>query len=412
MIAQGFVHGARGGLVSASVPAARIGDAVTIATKPEPIGGRICAVDGARATVCVYDADAGIARGALVRAEPSAGKLALGTCALGRAVDARGRPLDGGPLPEGRRVALATVPPRPSERVAVIEPFWTGVRAIDALLVLGRGARVGIFGSPGAGKSTLLEAIVCGARCDAVVVGLIGERGREARRWIDARIAHATIVCATSDRPAAERVRAAAVACAQAAALRERGLHVLLVLDSLARVAAASREIAVAAGESVGRGGYPPSVFADLARLVEIAGATHGGSITMIASVLGDGDDRDPVSDAARSLLDGHVVLSRQLADAGRFPAIDVLASSSRTMSQVTTAAHLRAEAAVRRALSLLERTDDARRIGIEPNDPYSQCVLACQDSIEALLRQDGVASDPAATLAMLDAVVAALGAD
>jgi type III secretion protein N (ATPase) len=285
------------------------------------------------------------------------------------------------------------------------------VRAIDALLVLGRGARVGIFGSPGAGKSTLLEAIVCGARCDAVVVGLIGERGREARRWIDARIAHATIVCATSDRPAAERVLAAAVACAQAAALRERGLHVLLVLDSLARAAAASREIAVAAGESVGRGGYPPSVFADLARLVEIAGATHGGSITMIASVLGDGDDRDPVSDAARSLLDGHVVLSRQLADAGRFPAIDVLASSSRTMSQVTTAAHLGAEAAVRRALSLLERTDDARRIGIEPNDPYSQCVLACQDSIEALLRQDGVASDPAATLAMLDALVAALGA-
>ena len=205
-------------------------------------------------------------------------------------------------------------------------------------------------------------------------------------------------------------MRAATVACAQAVALRERGLHVLLVLDSLARVAAASREIAVAAGESVGRGGYPPSVFADLARLVEIAGATQSGSITMVASVLGDGDDRDPVSDGARSLLDGHVVLSQQLADAGRFPAIDVLASSSRTMSQVASAAHRRAAATVRRALSLLERTDDARRIGIEPNDPYSQCVLAHQTSLEALLRQDAVASDPASTLAMLDGVATVLG--
>ncbi len=409
MIAHGRVLGARGGLVSASIPGARIGQFVEVSTAAEAVPGRICAVDGARAVVAVFGAGAGVARGARVRAQPFAGTCALGTCAFGRALDARGRALDGGPAPQGRRVAIAPTPPAPNERVAITVPFWTGVRAIDALLALGRGARVGIFGAPGAGKSMLLEAIVRGSRCDAVVVGLIGERGREARRWIDARVAHATIVCATSDRPATERVRAAALACAQAAALRERGLHVLLVLDSLARIAAASREVAVAAGESVGRGGYPPSVFADLARLVEIAGETTAGSMTMIASVLSDGDERDPVSDAARSLLDGHVVLSEQLAAAGRFPAIDVTASSSRTMEHVASAGHRRAAAAVRRALALLDRIDDARRVGIEPADSYSQCVLACEEALEVLLRQDGAASDPATTLAALAGVAASL---
>ncbi len=409
MIAQGLVLGARSELVSASIPGARIGQFVEVSTAAEAIPGRICAVDGARAVVAVFGAGAGIARGARVRTQPFAGTCRLGTCALGRALDARGRPLDGGPIPQGLRVALAQTPPAPNERVAVTVPFWTGVRAIDALLALGRGARVGIFGAPGAGKTVLLEAIVRGSRCDAVVVGLIGERGREARRWIDARIPHATIVCATSDRPAAERVRAAALACAQAASLRERGLHVLLVLDSLARIAAASREVAVAAGESVGRGGYPPSVFADLARLVEIAGETTAGSMTMIASVLSDGDERDPVSDAARSLLDGHIVLSAQLAAAGRFPAIDATASSSRTMEHVASAGHRRAAAAVRRALALLDRIDDARRIGIEPADSYAQSVLACEDALERLLRQDGVSSDPATTLAALAGVAASL---
>jgi type III secretion protein N (ATPase) len=272
------------------------------------------------------------------------------------------------------------------------------VRAVDALLTLGRGARVGIFGAPGTGKSTLVESIVAGCTADAVVVGLVGERGREARRWIDARNGRTTVVCATSDRPASERARAAIVAAAQAGALRERGLHVLFVLDSLARVAAAWREIAVAVGESAGRGGYPPSVFADLARLVEVAGATACGSITMVASVLSDGDDRDPVSDAARSLLDGHIVLSPDLANAGHFPSVDPLHSASRTMASVILPAHRRAAHAVRGALALLERTEDARRLGIESSDARTQRAAAEAGQIDAFLRQDAPA-DPAETL-------------
>ena len=171
-----------------------------------------------------------------------------------------------------------------------------------------------------------------GCTADAVVVGLCGERGREAQRWIERRDARTTVVCSTSDRPAKERIACVEVAFAHADALRDRGLHVAFVLDSLARFAAALRETATARGESVGRGGYPASVFAQLARFVEIAGPLRGGSITLIATVLSDGDDRDPVSDAARSLLDGHLQLSPRLAAAGRFPAIDVPASASRTM--------------------------------------------------------------------------------
>ena len=234
-------------------------------------------------------------------------RLFLGTCALGRAIDAFGAPLDGGPPLLGRTVALALRAPRPNEREPIERPLWSGVRVLDALLTFGRGARLGIFGPPGAGKSTLVESIVDGCAADAVVVGLAGERGREAQRWIARLDERTTIVCATSDRPASERIAAAAVAIAQARALCDRGLHVLFVLDSLARVAAAAREIAVAAGESVGRGGYPPSVFATLARYVECAGALRCGSVTLVATVLSDGDERDPVSEAARSLLDGHI---------------------------------------------------------------------------------------------------------
>ncbi|HEY5425499.1 MAG TPA: EscN/YscN/HrcN family type III secretion system ATPase [Candidatus Tumulicola sp.] len=389
MIARGVVLGARGGFVEACLPGARVGDGVSVAATPEPAAGHVCALDAARVFIAMHAAIGGIARGTPVRSDPWVRTTALGSCALGRAIDARGRPLDGGPPLRGRRVAIAPASPSPHDRAPVREPFWTGVRVLDGLLTIGRGARVGIFGAPGVGKSTLLESIAGGCSADATVVGLIGERGREAQRWIDARDARTTVVCATSDRPAAERVRATHVAMAQAAALRARGLHVLLVLDSLARLAAALREIAVAAGESVGRGGYPPSTFAELARLVEVAGPLRAGSITLIASVIDDGEDRDPVSDAARSLLDGHVVLAPRLAEAGRFPAIDVPASASRTMALVARAPHVRAARVIRRALALLDRVEDARRLGIDPVDAPSRRAMAIEGRLEAFLRQD-----------------------
>jgi FliI/YscN family ATPase len=339
--------------------------------------------------------------------------LDLGTCALGRAIDSLGLPLDGGQPLRGRRVLLDVRSPRPNERRPIASPFWTGVRTLDALLTVGRGARIGVFGPPGTGKSSLIESIVAGCRCDAVVVALAGERGREAQRWIATRTPRMTVICATSDRPARERIAAASAALAQASALRERGLHVLLVLDSLARVAAALREAGVAAGQTTGRGGYPPSVFAELARLVEVAGAVAKGSITLVATVLGDGDDRDPVSEAARSLLDGHIVLSLRLAESGRFPAIDVPASTSRTMDLVAEEAHMRAAARLREAIAHLQRLDDARALGIEPSDRIGRAAVAAESQIERFLRQGRDAANPEESIGELIAIAALLdGAD
>jgi len=338
-------------------------------------------------------------------------RLDLGTCALGRAIDANGSPIDDGPALRGRSVSLELRLPRPNERAPIATPLWTGFRVVDGLLTIGRGARVGIFGAPGSGKSVLLEAIAGGSTADAVVVALVGERGREAQHWIARRTETMTIVCATSDRPACERVAAAQVAVAQADALRERGLDVLLVVDSLARIAAATREIAVGSGEATGRGGYPPSVFAQLARLVEVAGALRKGSITLIATVLNDGDERDPVSDAARSILDGHIALSARLAQYGRFPAVDVLASASRTMEQVVEPAHLRAAARVRHALAVLDRVEDARALGIESGDRATRAAIEAEPRLESFLRQ-GSAADCNATLSQLVALAGLLGDD
>ncbi len=337
-----------------------------------------------------------------MRLTPPPRTLDVGTCALGRAIDACGAPLDGGPALRGRRVAIEPRAPLPSERAPIAQPLWTGIRVVDGLLTIGRGARVGIFGAPGSGKSVFVETVVRGCVADAVVVGLVGERGREAERWIAQRDDRATIVCATSDRPANERVAACHVAVAHARALRERGLDVVLVVDSLARVAAALRELRVAAGESTGRGGYPPSVFAELARLVEVAGQLHAGSITLFATVLADGDDRDPVSEAARSLLDGHITLSMRLAECGRFPAVDVLRSTSRTMDAVVPEDHLRGAASLRRAMALLDRAEDARALGIEPADRVTRVAIAAESRIESFLRQANKSSLPEETRSML----------
>jgi len=328
--------------------------------------------------------------------------LSLGTCAFGRAIDAYGRPLDGGPALRGRRIALELHAPKPGERRAIAAPLWTGVRAIDGLLTIGRGARVGIFGAPGAGKTMLIESMLYGCAADASVVALVGERGREAREWIEHRNDRTTVVCATSDRPAPERVAAARLAVVQANALRERGLHVLLVIDSLARFAAALREIAIGRGESAGRGGYPPSVFAEMARVVEVAGPTREGSITLVATVIGDGDDRDPVSEAARSFLDGHFALSLKLAESARFPAVDVPASASRTADAVAGDEHLQAARRVRRAIALLDRLEDARSLGVDPGSPEARAAIAAEDRLESFLRQGRAPSQSFETLAAL----------
>lgn len=405
MTARGSVISAGGGVIAAHLPRVSVGDGVRIARAGGDVAGVVTAVEQHRALIAAHDAVDGIGAGDAVWCDPAALAMPLGTMMLGRALDARGEPLDQGPAVRGRARSIAIAAPQPCERRAVNAPFWTGIRCVDALLTIGRGARIGIFGPPGCGKSTLLHLLMRGAYADAVVVGLAGERGREAEEWTRLCPRHASLVCATSDRSAAERVHAARVAMAQADALRSRGLHVLLILDSLARFAAALREVALASGQSVGRGGYPPSVFADLARFVEIAGNVRRGSITLIATVLSDGDERDPVSEAARSLLDGHIALSPRLAQAGRFPAIDLPGSTSRTMCEVVDAAHEADAQIARRAAAELAQTQDARSLGIMPAEPFALSAVAAEPHLEALMRQGKQPVRPAESLSALTGV-------
>ena len=402
MIAYGSVLSARSGSVEARIAGAAVGDGVRIVARTGVVNGTVVALNANRVLVAAHGSIDGVAAGDTTMLDRSSRDLPLGTALLGRSISADGAPLDGGVPPRGRHCSALVCPPPPCERRAVTEPLWTGVRAIDALLTLGRGARLGIFGPPGTGKSTLLQMLVEGADADAVVIALVGERGREAESWMQAISAHTSIVCATSDRSAAERVRAAEVAMAQACALGKRGLHVLLIVDSLARYAAALREVLLSAGEPVGRGGYPAGVFAHLARYVEAAGATREGSVTMLASVLSDGDERDPVSDAARSLLDGHLQLSPAKARAGCFPAIDVPASVSRTMPAVTDAGHREDAGILRLAISALAQSEDLRAAGIAPADPAVQRAAHIEAAIEAFLRQRYGSEPSSATLSSL----------
>ncbi len=398
-----------GETILAALPGARIGNGVRVRSARGMLAGEVAALERSHVAIVPFGSLAGVAVGDRVELDESARGAPLGFAALGRALDAAGSALDSGGIFAASGCPVERIALEPRDRRTIAEPFWTGVRALDGLLTIGRGARVGFFGAPGAGKTTLLESIASDARADAVVLGLVGERGREAQAWIERCNARTTIVCATSDCSASERVRAADVAMAQARLLRERGLHVVLIVDSLARYCAALREQRVALGEAVGRGGYPPSVWAELARFLECAGNAHDGSITLLATVLSDGgDEREPLSDAARSLLDGHVVLSNALARAGHFPAIDVLASASRTMDAVIDHGHLADARALRAALALLAQTKDARELGLAAATPALEAAVGAEPAIDAFLRQR-TPSSPAEMRHDLRAVAARL---
>lgn len=392
MIARGSgcVVRTLGETLLAALPGARVGDGVRIRSASSTLCGEVASVDRARVSIAPFGSLTGVAVGDRVEIAPDALHFPVGFAPLGRALGAAGHPIDGGKAFAGTRARIdRTGAPVPAERDAIRVPFWTGVRAVDGLLTLGRGARVGFFGAPGAGKTTLLETIAAGARGDAVVIALVGERGREAQAWCARLDRRTTIVCATSDRSAAERVRAADAAMAQAEHLRAAGLHVVLIVDSLARYAAALRERHVALGEPVGRGGFPPGVWSAFARYLERAGNGARGSITLLATVLSDGaDEREPVSDAARSLLDGHIALSSALARAGHFPAIDVLDSTSRTMASVVSIDHARDARAVRCALALLAQTEDARAVGLAADEPALRAAVSAAPAFESFLRQ------------------------
>jgi len=316
---------------------------------------------------------------------------------LGRVLDGLGRPLDGGPALHSRERRQARIEaPDPMRRPAIDEPLQTGVRVIDGLNTIGRGQRLGIFAGSGVGKSTLLGQITRGTDADVVVVALVGERGREVGGFVrevlgEEGLKKSVLVVATSDRAPIERYMAPFVAVTFAEHFRDQGLSVLLVMDSVSRFALAAREIGLAAGEPPTVRGYPPSFFATVPKLVERMGRTERGSITGLLTVLVDGDDpNEPVADTLRGLLDGHIVLSRELAQSGVFPAVNVLHSLSRLMPALVGEPHSRAAGFVRACLAAWRDGKDLVEIGAyKPgSNPRLDVALARLEAIQAFLRQ------------------------
>jgi flagellum-specific ATP synthase len=325
-------------------------------------------------------------------------QIEVGPALMGRVLNALGEPIDdGSPLAVSQALPLEGVMRSPLDRVAIRTPLGTGIRVIDALLTVGRGQRVGIFGGSGVGKSTLIGMMTRNTEADVTVVGLVGERGREVGEFLEDSLggegrARSVVVVSTSDQSPLMRMRAALAATTIAEYFAAQGKHVLLVLDSLTRFAMAAREIGLAAGEPPTNKGYTPSVFNRLAKLIERAGQFRVGSITAFYTVLMEGDDQqDPLVDAVRALLDGHVVLSRTLAAEGWYPPIEVLDSISRLMPVVTQPVHREQAALMRKLMAVYARSEDLVRIGAyKPGaDPDLDRALRARETMRAFMTQD-----------------------
>jgi flagellum-specific ATP synthase len=353
---------------------------------------------GASGTVCLpLGGTHGLRVGAQVRATGAALQISVGRELTGRVLDGLGRPIDGGPsLRHLPTVSVENSAPNALQRSLVDRQVGLGVRALDALVPCGRGQRVGIMAGSGVGKSTLLSMIARGTDASVNVIALVGERGREVREFLEndlgpEGLARSVVVIATSDAPPVERLRAAFVATRIAEWFRDAGEDVVLMMDSLTRVAMAQREIGLSAGEPPATRGYPPSVFAVLPRLLERAGPGVTGSITGLYTVLVEGDDlQDPIGDTARSILDGHIVLSRRLATSGHYPSIDVLESLSRVAPAITDATQRQDATTLRRLLAAHRDVRELVEIGAYAagSSPDADRALALMPQLEAFLRQ------------------------
>ena len=313
----------------------------------------------------------GVRVGARVHATGEALSVPVGMGLLGRCLDGLGNPMDSlGPLDSSGRYPMAGLPPNPLKRTMIEAPLVTGVRAIDGMLTLGQGQRMGIFAGSGVGKSTLLGMIARNCQADVNVIALVGERGREVREFIendlgDEGLRRSVLVCATSEQPALVRIKCALAATAIAESFRDAGKSVLLMMDSVTRFAMAQREVGLAIGEPPSTKGYTPSVFALLPKLMERAGNGEKGAITALYTVLVDGDDtNEPIADASRSILDGHIVLSRKLTGRGHYPPIDVMQSLSRTMPMVCSADQMEQARDIRETLATYHDIEDLVSIG------------------------------------------------
>jgi flagellum-specific ATP synthase len=394
---SGQVAEVRGLSVTVRGVPARVGDIVLIGSDRRT-PAEIVAVQNETATCLPLGAITGIGAGDEVIGTGRPMTVSVGEGLLGRVLDGLGRPLDGSRLPTGlARVSVDATPPDAMTRNRVSSPLPLGIRAIDTLTPVGRGQRMGIFAGSGVGKSSLLSMITRGTQAEVTVLALVGERGREVREFLEDDLGpeglrNAVVVVATSDQPPMVRLRAAFVATRIAEWFRDTGREVLLMMDSVTRLAMAQREIGLSAGEPPTTRGYPPSVFAMLPQLLERAGASATGSITGLYTVLVEGDDHnEPIADTARSILDGHLVLDRKLANAGHFPAIDVLASVSRVVNAITTGEQRDLARETRRLMDARRDVKELVEIGayVQGTNPDADRAIALWPAVEGFLRQD-----------------------
>ncbi|MEV6849961.1 FliI/YscN family ATPase [Actinoplanes sp. NPDC051411] len=396
-LARGKVVGAVGLRVTVSGLEARVGDLLRLGDGPGGVLAEVAALDGDRLSCLPLGPIAGLSAGTPAVSTGGPLRVAVGPDLKGRILDGLGRPMDDGPPLRGELVGIDAAPPSAMDRQLVDVPMPLGVRVLDTLVPCGRGQRIGIFAGSGVGKSTLLSMITRGTSAELNVVALVGERGREVREFIEhdlgpEGLSRSVVVIATSDTPPLVRLRAGAVATRIAEYYRDEGMDVLLMMDSVTRAAMAQREVGLSVGEPPATRGYPPSVFAMLASLLERAGPGARGSITGLYTVLVEGDDHnEPIADAARSILDGHIVLDRKLATAGHFPSVQALDSISRVANKITTREQRSDATELRRLMAAHREVRELVEIGayVPGTNPEADRANAIWPQITAFLRQD-----------------------
>ncbi|EAM8777105.1 FliI/YscN family ATPase [Salmonella enterica] len=395
VIPVGYLTEVNTTVLKAYLPWAHLGELCYIGA--QRLLAEVVSLQDGYACLSLFDIAVGLRCGTSVVASGAEYQIAVGDFLLGKTLDGLGRLPNSSDIPYGVEYRpLESAPPDPMERALIEEILPVGVRAIDATLTCGRGQRLGIFAAAGGGKSTLLSMFCDGVEADVIVLALVGERGREVREFLEytlsdyARSRCVTVV-ATSERAALERLKASFVATTIAEYFRDQGKNVVLMIDSLTRYARAAREVGLSSGEPPVASGFPPSVFATLPRLLERAGNGKVGSITAFYTVLVEGDNmNEPIADEVRSILDGHIVLSRKLAEANHYPAIDVSASVSRVMRQIVTSEHMRLAGHLRTLIALYREIELLVRVGEyrEGQDPDADKALRCWPVIQQFLQQ------------------------
>lgn len=386
--------------VEATGPSCNIGDVCTILAeeKNQQIPAEVVGFRGSKVLLMPYEDIEGIGYGSVVRNTGDKLNIRVSDAMIGRTVDALGHPLDGlGPIQGGMDYPINGHPSNPMTRPRITEPMEMGVKAIDGLLTIGKGQRMGIFAGSGVGKSTLMGTLARNVKADVNVIGLVGERGREVVEFIQkslgpAGLGRSVLVVATSDQPAMMRAKCALTATAIAEYFRDQGKDVLLMMDSLTRFCMAQREIGLSIGELPVARGYTPSIYAALPKLLERSGNFRKGSITGIYTVLVEGDDtNEPISDTVRSIIDGHIILSRKVAMKNHYPAIDILASLSRLMNDIVDEEHLKAAGRLRSMLSVYQAHADLVSIGAYKSgtNPELDQALNCIGKINRFLQQE-----------------------